>query len=315
MTARPSESAVAAAIRRLPYFVAVAEELHFGRAARRLGLAQPPLSQQIRRLEADVGFPLLERGRAGPRRVTLTPAGAALLDAARRALAVAADGVEGARRAGRGERGTITVGYAASVMLTPVAGIVSAYRERYPDVRVRLREMPTAEQVAALRAGELDAGFLREPAAADDLAREPVLREPFAIALPARHPLAARRRLPLGALAGEPFVLFPRAAAPAFHDQVVALCAAAGFTPRVVQESIEWQTVVGLVATGLGVSVVPDGVRALRAYGVAYRPLPRAAPRTTVYLAWRAGDPSPTVAGLVALARGRAPRAQQPATP
>jgi DNA-binding transcriptional LysR family regulator len=294
-------TAVAAALRRLPYFVAVAEELHFGRAARRLNLAQPPLSQQIRRLEAEVGFPLFERRQAGPRRVALTPAGAALLDAARRALALAADGVEAARRAGRGESGALTLGFAASVMLTPVAGVVRAYRERYPGVQLRLREMVTSVQVQALRAGEIDAGFLREPPAAPDLAAEPVLRESFAVAIPARHALAARRELPLGALAAEPFVLFPREAGPAFHDQIVTLCAAAGFTPRVVQEAVEWQTVIGLVATGLGVSVVPDGVRALRAPGVVYRPLPASVPGTTVSLAWRAGDRSPQLAGLRSL--------------
>ncbi|HEX5830259.1 MAG TPA: LysR family substrate-binding domain-containing protein, partial [Gemmatimonadaceae bacterium] len=234
----------------------------------------------------------------------LTPAGAALLDAARRALALAADGVEAARRAALGESGTLTLGFAASVMLTPVAGLIGAYRERHPGVHVRLREMVTAAQLDALRAGEIDAGFLREPPASPDLATQPVWRERFAIAIPTRHPLAARRSLPLRALAGEPFVLVPRAAGAEFYDQIVALCHAAGFAPRIAQEAIEWQTVIGLVAAGLGVSVVPDGVRAIRAAGVTYRPLSRAMPGTTVVLGWRAGDESPTLAGLHALVRG-----------
>ena len=296
-----ADQPVTAVLRRLPYFLAVAEELHFGRAARRLNVAQPPLSQQIRRLEADVGFRLFERRHSGPQRVTLTPAGEALLETARRALALTADGVDAAQRVDRGESGTLTLGFAATVMLTPVADIVRAYRERYPGVELRLREMVTATQVQALHTGELDAGFLREPAPDDDLATEPVVREPYAMAIPAHLPAAIQPDLTLAALAAEPFVLFPRSAGPTFYDQIVGLCKDAGFTPRIVQEAVEWQTVIGLVAAGLGVSLVPAGVRALRAPGVVYRPLPRGTPGSTIVLAWRTDDRPPPVAGLIAL--------------
>jgi DNA-binding transcriptional LysR family regulator len=233
--------------------------------------------------------------------VQLTAAVTALLGAARRAHALAAAGVDAARRAGRGDEGTLTIGFSASTMLGPAAAIVSRYRERVPGVQLRLREMVTTTQLAALRSGDIDAGFLREPPLADDIAGTVVAREPFAMALPKGHPLARRPALPLRALANEAFVLFPREAGPAFFDQIIGLCAAAGFTPRITQYATEWQTVVGLVAAGLGVSVVPDCMRAVRAPGVTYRPLPRGSLRTSVVLAWRAADRSPALGRLVAL--------------
>ena len=172
-------------LRHLRYFVVVAEELHFGRAAKRLSIAQPPLSQQIARLETLVGYPLLERRP----RVALTEPGRVLLAAARRTLQSVAHGVDATRRAGRGETGMLTVGFAASAMLTALPEVFRAYRSRFPGVELRLREMSTSAQVEALRVGGIDAGFLREPAEHPDVLAEPVLREPFVAALPPEHPL------------------------------------------------------------------------------------------------------------------------------
>lgn len=288
-------------LRQLRQFVAVAEEGHFGRAAERLGMAQPPLSQAILRLEQQVGHALFTRRP----RVRLTAAGEVLLGTARRTLAQVEAGVDAARRAGRGEAGRLTIGFAASVLPGVLPGIVRAYRDAYPGVELRLRELATAAQADALRDGSIDVGFLRQPAEDAELACEPLLREPFAAVLPPGHPLGAARRVRLGALAGEPFVLFPRAVAPTLHDQVNALCAAAGFAPRIVQEAQEWLTIVGLVEAGLGVSVVPASFRRLRWGGVVYRPLTPTGAATVVSLCWRRADLSPTAAAFVQTARAR----------
>jgi DNA-binding transcriptional LysR family regulator len=300
----PLDEAVAATLRRLPYFLAVAEELHFGRAARRLALAQPPLSQQIRALEREIGFLLFDRGRARQRNVRLTPAGTTLLAAMRRATAIAADGVHAASRVAQGYSGTLTVGISASVMLTPVARLIRAYQEQYPNVCVRLREMVATAQLAALDTREIDVGFVREPPPAAGLSIAPVWRERFAVALPSRHPCAVEKRISLDAIAGEPFVLFPRTASPAFYDKIVEMCRAAGFAPRVVQESTDWQSVVGFVASGVGIAIVPDSVRVMRAPGVIYRRLHQSAPMTTIFLAWREDDQSAQVLGLRSLSLG-----------
>ncbi|MEU8102647.1 LysR substrate-binding domain-containing protein [Nonomuraea muscovyensis] len=293
------------ALHQLHAFAVLAEELHFGRAAERLGIAQPPLSQQIGRLERRVGHPLFERGRRGPGgRVALTPAGRELLPAARRALEEVAAGLDAARRTGSGQAGRLRIGFAASLALTVLPRIVRAYGDRHPGVELEIREMTGAPQLAALREDAIDLGLLREPPDDADLVAEPVLTEPFVAVLPAGHPLAARRVVPVAALAGEPFVLLPRAAGPAFHDRIVAVCRAAGFEPRVAQRAVEWQTVSALVEAGLGVSLAPAGIRRVRLAGVAYRRVTPGTARTTVALCHRRDDRSPLVAGFLEAARG-----------
>jgi DNA-binding transcriptional LysR family regulator len=256
-------------LRHLRYFVAVAEELSFTAAARRLGMAQPPLSQQIRQLEESVGSPLLER----TPRVALTEAGHALLEVARRTLAQVEQGMDAARRVGRGDAGRLTVGFASSVVLTSLPRAFHAFSTRYPAVELRLREMHSGAQLDALRAGTIDVGVLRESPDDEELSAEIVLREPFVALLPQRHPLTARSRVAPGAMAGEPFVLFPRAVAPTLYDQIAAVCRAGDFSPRVTHEAAEWLTVSGLVGAGMGVSIAPAGVQQLRWAGVVYRPI------------------------------------------
>jgi len=287
-------------LRHLRYFAAVAEELHFGRAAERLGIAQPPLSQQIKGMEELVGYPLFERRP----RVRLTPAGEALLEVARRTLAQVEEGLDLTRRAGRGEAGKITVGFAASILTTALPEILRTYREQFPGVELRLRELSSAAQAAALADGRLDVGFLRETVGhGDALVCEPVLREEFVAVLPPAHTLARRRRLPLGDLAGEPFVHFPRRVAPALYDQIADACRRAGFRPRVVQEAQEWLTILGLVEAGLGVSLVPASFCRLKWGGVQYRPLGPQREYTDVFVCWRTVAPAPAVAPLVEIAR------------
>ncbi|GAA4992778.1 LysR family transcriptional regulator [Kitasatospora paranensis] len=263
------------ALHQLHAFAVLAEELHFGHAADRLGIAQPPLSQQIRRLEARVGHPLFVRG---PGRISLTPAGRELLPAARRALGEIADGLAAARRVGDGLAGRLRIGFAASLAPTLLPGLLTAFRARYPAVDLDIREMTTAPQVSALHERALDVGLLREPPVEPGLAVEPLLSERFVAVLPAGHPLAVGRTVPVAALADQPFVLLPRACGPTVHDRILGVCRAAGFEPRVVQRAVEWQTVAALVAAGLGVSLAPAGVRAVRLRGSPTAGSPRTPP-------------------------------------
>lgn len=270
-------------LRHLRYFVAVAEELNFTRAARRLGMAQPPLSQQIRQLEQTIGAPLLER----TPRVALTEAGHVFLDVARRTLAQVEQGLDTARRTGLGMAGRLTVGFTSSIVFTPVPRAFAQHAKRYPDVELQLREMHSAAQLDALRAGTIDVGLLHESPDDDDLASETVMREPFVALLPATHPVAKKSRLVPAALAGEPFVLFPRAFAPMLYDQIAAICRAGDFFPQVRHEAADWHTITALVGAGMGVSIAPARVQQLRWRGVAYRRLHRVKIQTSIFVCRR----------------------------
>ncbi|MFD9126174.1 LysR family transcriptional regulator [Kitasatospora sp. NPDC059571] len=288
------------ALHHLHAFLVLAEELHFAHAAERLGIAQPPLSQQIRRLELKVGHPLFVRG---PGRVALTAAGRELLPAAQRALAEVADGLAAARRVGDGRAGRLRVGFAASLAPTLLPGLLSAFRADHPGVELDIREMTTAPQVAALQDRAIDVGLLREPPAEPGLAVAELFAERFVAVLPAGHPLAAGRRVAVAALADEPFVLLPRSCGPTVHDRIVGICRDAGFEPRVVQRAVEWPTVSALVAAGLGVSLAPEGVRRIRLRGVVHRRITPDTARSTVAAAWREGNPDPLLPRFLAAAR------------
>jgi DNA-binding transcriptional LysR family regulator len=286
-------------LRHLRYFVAVAEELHFGRAATRLGMAQPPLSQQIQRLESIVGHELFVRRP----RVALTAAGESFLRTARETLDRVSRGVADARRFAEGQRGELHLGFAASALTTPFPAIVRRYRQAYPGVRLDLRELSTAEQLEALRRGAIDAGVVRESGSAEELRKLPLLREPFVAVLPPRHRARRRRPIPLAEFAEEPFVLFPREVATTLYDEVMDLCRSAAFTPRVVQEAREWMTIVGLVEAGLGVSLVPASFARLRWGGVAYQELTGSRMRTSIFLCVPRVDCRPTALALFETAK------------
>ena len=280
-------------LRHLRYFVAVAEELHFTRAAERLNIAQPPLSQQIRLLEHEVGTPLFLRTR---RHVELTAAGKALLEHARRMLRLADDGMRAARRAAGGETGQLVVGFVSSAVYGKFPLLFRRMRERCPEVALLLRDLTSEEQVAAVRARHLDVGLVRPPLLqAAGLALEVLWSEPFLVALPEKHPLARRKQVPLASLADEPFLLVPRHQGPGFYDQIIRLCADAGFTPLVAQEVRSTPTLLSLVAGNLGVSLVPASLQSFQAAGVVLRPLPAPAPRTHLAAIWRPDDPSPVL--------------------
>lgn len=258
-------------LRHLRYFVAVAEERHFGRAAARLHMAQPPLSQQIRRLESDLGVRLLHRT---TRRVELTPAGAAYLDRAREVLAAVDAAAVEAQRVDAGLEGRLVVGCVGSATYSLLPSLARTLREQVPAVDFSFRgEMLVPDQVEALRRGDLDLALLRPPVEESDLALTPLRRERLIVALPDGHRLAARKRLRIADLRDESFIVHPGRGRSVMSGRVAALCHAAGFEPRIRQEVGETSTLVTFVAAGLGVAVVPEPVAALGVAGATYRPL------------------------------------------
>ncbi len=291
--------------RHLQLFVAVAEELHFGRAAARVGMAQPPFSQQIRKLEAELGVELLTRT---SRHVALTPAGSQLLEDARALLAKRTDIITRVRQAARGETGTLRVGFAASSAFGVLPDIVLRFRARFPGVKVEIDDREALNVGVALATGELDLAIVRAPFQQEGITVERLLRERFVLALPARHPRARHKVVPLASLAREPFVLFPRHSAPGLHDTVTSMCLSAGFSPHVVQEANSWPSVIGMVEAGLGLTIAPDSARALRPRGVVFRALSGASGHAELVVAFAGPRPSPAAAHFRALAHEAASR-------
>jgi DNA-binding transcriptional LysR family regulator len=277
-------------LRHLRYFAAVAEERHFGRAARRLHMAQPPLSRQIRDLEEELGLQLFERSR---RRVELTPAGEVLQERVRRIFAELERAVDDARRASLGETGRVAVGYVSSLAYSGIAPLLRDFRARHPDIEVSLRELPPQLQLDALKDGSLEVGFLRSPIEDENVETRCLRRERLMVALPANHPLAHRGRIALTELAREPFVMFPRARGPTFFDHLITLCRAAGFSPRIVQEAPQLD-LVSLVVAGFGVALLPESMRALGRTELALRPIV-GNPTTELLVVWRTGPTATAV--------------------
>ena len=296
-------------LRHLRYFIAVAEEGHVTRAAERLGIQQPPLSQQIRALETELDVQLFRRL---PRGVELTEAGRSLLADARAILAQLASARAKAERTARGEQGTVVVGFTSSAPFHPfVTGVIRKFRESAPRVTLLLEEHGTGDLVAGLRAEEIDAAFIRSPVAEPEgLAVHALLEERMFAALPEDHPLAPRTAadadapLAIADLAVEPFILYRRGTGPGFYDAIIAACHRAGFTPHIAQEAPRIPSTLNLVAAGLGVTLVPASLRDLRLPGVAYRSL-KARPRLTapLNLACRATGHSAAALQFVALVR------------
>lgn len=275
-------------LRHLRYFLAVAEELSFTAAAKRLNLSQPPLSQQIRDLEAELETPLFERS---SRRVELTAAGRGLVDHARAILAQAEQAVEDVRVIGAGRTGMIRVGTTGTVLLGPLAGLMAGFAARHPGIAVRVREMGPVAQVEALKARRVDVIFLRRPPVEPELAAEVAWRERVGVALPVRHPLAARPRLLLRALEGEDMVSL-RLRNSRFAQYLRDCCVVAGFAPRIVHEVVEAYSQASLVAAGLGVALVPECVRLLARTDIVWRPLEPPVPEADVWMLTRLDRPA-----------------------
>jgi DNA-binding transcriptional LysR family regulator len=280
-------------LRHLRYFVAVAEERHFGRAAARLHMAQPPLSQQIRHLETELGIELLRRT---TRRVDLTAAGEAYLARAREVLAAVDAAGDEARRVAEGLVGRVVIGCVGSATYSLLPALARALREELPDIDFAFRgEMLVPDQVAALRDGRIDLALLRPPVDEAALRLTTLRREGLIVALPEGHPLAARKRLRVTDLRDEELIVHAGRGRSVMHDLVTALCRQAGFEPRVRHEVAETSTLVTFVAAGLGVALVPEPVAALGVAGATYRPLVEPSARIDLAVATRAEEDAPHV--------------------
>lgn len=291
--------------RLLRQFIAVAEELNFRRAAERLHMAQPPLSQAILRLEEALGYPVFERTN---RKVSLTPAGSAFLATARQVLASLEEGVAATRRVAQGIEGHLRLSF---IHITPYAHVLNAlraFRAASPAVQFTLREASTQEQVEWLETGQVDIALLRTPGrSTPGLRFERLSGEDIVVALPLAHRCAGQARVDLADLALEDFVASPRELGQGFHDQLASLCLQAGFVPRVVQQARRLQTVLGLVAAGFGVALLPASLAASLPSGVAMLPLHGAAPaplrQLDLYMAWDPRRASPVRERLLAQLR------------
>jgi len=286
-------------LRHLRYFVAVAEEQHVTRAAERLGMQQPPLSQQIRILERELDVQLFRRL---PRGVALTAAGVAFLADARAILAQLDHAVATAKRTARGEQGRIAVGFTSSAPFNPfVPRVIRVYREAFPLVTLTLEEGGTTELIEGLRNERIDAAFIRTPIAdREGLVVQILLEEPMVLALPRGHVLArkkgASKALSLAAVAGEIFVIYRRPSGPGLHDVIVSACNAAGFSPRIGQEAPRIGSTLNLVAAGLGISLVPESLQLMRMDGVVFRRLAGTVqPKAPLYFAARRTEASAAV--------------------
>lgn len=276
----------------LRYFATLAEELHFGRAAGRLGIAQPFLSQKIRVLEEAVGTPLFLRT---SRRVELTEAGAMFLESARTSLREVERGAERVHAIGRGELGTLHIGYSMIGMLMVVPDLLKGFRSAYPGVRLSLHEISTVPQAATLRQGDLDVGFLSQPVTEPGLRTHREWSEPFCAVVPSDHPLAKARTIRLLDLAQGPFVSVVRWSSPDMYDRMMRDCQAAGVTLSIVQEAGSWQAAVSLVAAGMGVTIAPACISRLHFPRVRFRELAGSAPTYGLALCTGEGAVSPAV--------------------
>jgi DNA-binding transcriptional LysR family regulator len=286
-------------LRKLRYFVATAEELHFGRAARRLGLSQPPLSMQLRALELDLGAKLFDRDN---RNVALTHVGAVLLVEARKILRQVDQSRVLVERTARGEYGTLSVGFITPVEYTFLPPLLREFKRQCPGVTLQLRELTSDIQSREIAQGTLDVGFLTGPTT-DQLSHQELRAEPLIAATPKGHRLSGTSgKLSVRQLANEDVMIFPRAIAPALFDETLAFCQRAGFSLRIAQEVHQSQTIISLASAGIGIALVPASMRHLRRKGVVYRAFAERVPRMRTFAAWSPDARSPLLERFVKLA-------------
>lgn len=288
--------------RQLQYFLAVAEELNFSRAAKRLNIAQPPLTRQIRQMEQELGVELFYRTK---RRVELTDAGRAFVEESRRILVQVEQSMQVAQRASRGEIGRLVVAFEGSSAYDIVPNSLKTYRERFPAVELVVLGMTTGEQVQALHERQISAGFVVPPLKGKDkeIAVEAVLQEPLLLALPENHPLTTQPRVRVRSLANEPFIMAQRDSGCGLYDQAIAVCQRAGFSPRVMQEVNEMQVMLGFVAAGLGIALLSASVKQFQRPGVVYRELQPSTPEVALAMIWRRDNLSPVLQAFLGVVR------------
>jgi DNA-binding transcriptional LysR family regulator len=289
-------------IRHLRYFLAVAEELNFSRAAHRLNMAQPPLSQQIMQLESHLGVQLFERE---TRPIRLTVAGLTLLEQAR-PLIKRFDQLElKLQLMGSGDTGSLAIGFVSSAMYELLPDVLKQFRSQYPRVHLDLTEMTGLEQEEALHEHSIDVAFIRGVTADQDFLGQVLLEEPLVVAVPAQWDLAKKGSISLKSLKKEPFVLYPTKPDPTYANFVKAVCLEAGFEPRVVQEANELQTAASLVASGIGIALMPASIKMMHRVGVTYIDLKEPAPRSVISVLHRKNDPAPSLKNFLAILGGR----------
>ena len=287
-------------LNQLRCFVTVAEELHFGRAAARLNMTQPPLSRQIQVLEHIIDAPLLERT---SRSVRLTPAGRSFLPEARRILKLAETASQVARRIALGKTGSLKIGYTAAAAYGFLPELLAACRARLPEVDFSLKEMVSGDQLEALASGQIDAGLLRPPIARPELATKRVLAEPLLAAIPRKHALASAQSVAIKDFDGEPFVMYSPYESRYFHDLLVAQFSRADVLPRYVQHVGQIHSILAMVRAGLGVSIVPAAAANLKIADVRLKPLKLRTPATVeLFMVWRREDENPLLPALVEIA-------------
>ncbi|PXY30233.1 LysR family transcriptional regulator [Prauserella sp. PE36] len=297
-------------LRYLTSFVAVAEELHFGRAAKRLRMAQPPLSQQIRQLEKELGVQLFERN---TRSVRLTSAGESFLEPVRRVLDDLDIATRAAKAAGRGEYGRVSVGFAGASSHESLPLLTRAVRAAQPGLELVMKGQTYANvALARVADGSLDLGFVRLPVTLPGVEARVIDEEEVVCALPSDHPLARQEAIAIGDLAEEPFVSFPANAGSTVRDATVRICAEAGFNPRVVQEAPDSWTILALVAAGVGVTLTLSSCQHIQQTGLVYRPLAGPGVRLQAALAWRRDNPSAALRTVLAIAEQALPTPEPP---
>ena len=288
-------------LRHLRYFVVLAEELHFGRAARRLSISQPPLSVAIRQLEESVGARLFDRN---SKEVRLTPAGKALEGSARTLLRQAEEAALEARDVAQGSAGRLRIGFVGAMLYRGLPQALASFQAAHPAVRVTLAELNSGQQITELLHDRMDFGFVHTSRMPAELRHVLLLSEPFVVCLPAAHGLARRRRVSLAMLRDEPFVLFSREASPDYHERILAICEGAGFRPEVRHEVRHWLSVVSLVSQGLGVALVPSAMHNAALRGAVFRPLEEEVARSDAYCVWREGPVNAVVQGFLKSVQG-----------
>ncbi len=284
MPINTSTAARSLEFRHLRYFLALAEELHYGRAAQRLAISQPPLSVAIQQLEASVGARLFDRDSKG---VRLTPAGEAFRGSAQALLDRAEDACALAREVQAGEVGRLRLGFVGSTLFNGLSSWLQAFQASHPKVEVVVVELNSQDQIEALLAEELDLGLVHTDRLPPALNSQPLYSEPFLACLPAHHPAARLKKIPLATLSDQPFILFSRKGSPDYHARIVEICRQHGFYPRLQHEGRHWLSVVSLVSQGLGVSIVPAAFQQAGIQGAVFRPLAEAIEPSAVFAAWR----------------------------
>lgn len=287
--------------RHLRYFIAVAEHLNFSRAAEKLHMSQPPLSQRIRKLEEEIGVRLFDRSRHN---VQLTEGGRVLLEWARTIIGDIERAALSTQRAHRGETGRLVIGFMHSAPYDLLPRLLRRFRHRYPEVQLGLREMSKADQLVALQEGRIDIGLSRPPIIADGLETQTVFREKLVLALPAHHSLARHRTLKLSMLANHPFIGYSREIT-VLNGVIFHACQMAGFSPQVVQDSAQLHTIVSLVSAGIGVAIVPASAKKIKLDNVVYRETKDLTMRAEIVLAWRRNNPLPVTLEFLNVARGK----------